>query len=395
MRSNTSCAPSACAPFSSNSFRCFDDPVFDERKGETALRRVQDPRITAAVAAHLNDPANGVKFFGHSVSLDTPGRVASGMVNNTGWQNRGRADDALIIEVNGWDTQQLTSWVATILLKERVGYNVAHIQNPGSGGTFGRMAPTETRQPVHANFEVWPNSKIVQYTKWKATTHNAGILGAFGRDGLYTTTKFKDAMEQKNIFLEYWRSLAVPDVLAELTYSPSPIFNASLLGSCFTDETSPAAGAEACTTCKAGTVHQCVNGTFVTPSCAANGGPTSGKCGILTMIDPGYSPGMLPQITSNLNLSYQLPFVGYSAALRHVLDREKHGEPVLFYHWQPGALSKRRLLLLFAPALAAVAAAAAMLCYTLPHPPHVCTFACCLRSLPRAKSGQVRACHAS
>jgi len=33
--------------------------------------------------------------------------------------------------------------------------------------------------------------------------------------------------------------------------------------------------------------------------------------------------------------SFQLPFVGYGAAQRHILERERNGEPVLFYHWRP------------------------------------------------------------
>jgi len=309
--------------------------VFDERKGEVARYHVDDPRIRASVAAYLKDPKNAVQFFGHSVPLDTPGRVVGRLTNNTGWLRQGRADDALIIETNDWDTHTITSFVAAILLKERVGYNVAFIQTAGAGGTFGRMAPREAHMPVHANVEVWPNSKLAQIAKWSAATTNAGALGAVGRDGLYMTSKLRDEEAKGGVFPEYWRFLSRDSVAEKTSYSPSPIFNASLLGGCFTGAGGGAAGAEACTTCKEGTKWNCVNGTFVTPACEANGGPASGKCGVITMMDPAYSPGFVQQVTSNLNLSFQLSFVGYSAALRHVLEREKHGEPVLFYGWEP------------------------------------------------------------
>ena len=111
--------------------------------GEKAPRHVNDPRITEAVQTFLKDTANGVRFFGHSVPEGTAGKTVHNDTSNVGWIRKGSAEDALIIEVNGWDTSFLTSWVATILLKERVGFNVAHIYHGGAAGTFGRMAPTE------------------------------------------------------------------------------------------------------------------------------------------------------------------------------------------------------------------------------------------------------------
>ena len=252
----------------------------------------------------LQDPANGLKFFGHSVPKGTPGRVVAGAKNNTGWRNKGAARNALIFETNGWDTHFLTSWVAAILLKERVGYNVAHIQHSGAGGTFGRMAPTESKTPVHANVEVWPGGKAAQMKQWAHVTHNAGILGGFGHSGLFTTTKFKDQMQKQNYFVEYWRSLKVPAVVSALAYSPSPIHNASLLGECYTKAGGGAAGAEACTTCKAAnTAQQCANGTYTSPACAAAGGA---PCGVITMMDPAYDPGMVQQMVANLNLSFEV-----------------------------------------------------------------------------------------
>ena len=217
-----------CHPTAPHSFRCFSNPVFDERKGEVARYHVNDPRISASAAAYLKDPKKAVKFFGHSVPLDTPGRVVGGLTNNTGWLRQGRADDALILETNDWDTHTIMSFVAAILLKERVGYNVAFVQTAGAGGTFERMAPREAHIPVHANVEVWPNSKLAQIAKWSATTTNAGVLGAVGRDGLYMTSKLHGQQAKGGVFPEYWRFLSLDSVAKHTSYSPSPIFNASL-----------------------------------------------------------------------------------------------------------------------------------------------------------------------
>jgi len=120
--------------------------VFDEAKGETARHSVDDPRVTAAAEAYLQRAANGVEGDGPSV----PERTASDTAH-VGWTNRGSAtNNAIIIETNHWDTHFLASWVATILLKERVSYNVAHINAAAGAGptfcyTFGRMAPGDGR----------------------------------------------------------------------------------------------------------------------------------------------------------------------------------------------------------------------------------------------------------
>merc|ERR1719502_1263430 len=87
-------------------------------------------------------------------------------------------------------------------------------------------------------------------------------------------------------------------------------------------------GPEECTTCKNDTAMQCVNGTFVSPACAAVGGPlnNNGKCGVITMMDPAYDPGVVQQIVKNLKLSFNLAFVGYSQSEAHVVEREKNDE---------------------------------------------------------------------
>ena len=284
----------AWEPDNWSNFRCFDDPIFDATKGEAPLFGVRDPRTE-----NMPDVAQ----------------------------------NALILEVNRWDTHFLSSWVAAILLKEKVGYNVAPVVLSDQKGTFERMS-SASKTPVHANMEIWPGDKREQMSKFGDNIRSSP-LGAFGRSGLFTTTKFKHDMSAQHHFLDYWRSLQAPEVLKQLSY-PSPIRDASLMGPCF-----QAGGAEACTTCGSDRHEfECVNGTYVSPHCPApklNGTSLdyNGSCGIITMMHPDYDPGVVQQMVRNLGLRFQLPFIGWGAATQHVLQREEAGLPVLFYHWQP------------------------------------------------------------
>ena len=105
----------AWAPTNYNDFRCFDNPVFDERKGEKAPRHVNDPRITAAVQTFLKDTANGVRFFGHSVPNGTAGETVPNDTSNVGWIRKGSAEDALIIEANNWREVLFSKVVNTVV----------------------------------------------------------------------------------------------------------------------------------------------------------------------------------------------------------------------------------------------------------------------------------------
>lgn len=291
--------------FNDGSWRCFEEgwagngtefwkraPVFAADRGEAPLFGVRDDRVGNEDAALQN---------------------------------------ALIIDQTSWDTHKLTSYLAAILLQERVGYKVALREHAVT--RLSRMSANETAEPVHLNLEVWPQGRVdLNLTG----VPQIGILGANGQDGIYTTTAFADAMASRNppIDLDYWRALQHDQVVAALAYD-SPMFNATLLSACSAAENGGAAlGAGHCTTCNASVVAKwkCANGTFTSPL-AADAAPNAR--GVLTMMEPGFAPGVVQQLVRNLNLSYELPFLGLEAAQRHVLAREAAGEPVLFYHWKP------------------------------------------------------------
>ena len=52
-------------------------------------------------------------------------------------------------------------------------------------------------------------------------------------------------------------------------------------------------------------------------------------------MDPLYDAGFVQEMTSNLNLSFRIPFLGRAEAEATVLARTAAGNTSLFYHWQP------------------------------------------------------------
>jgi len=310
----------ACASgtFNDGGWRCFEDgwaqgsgvkgapfwargPVFDARR-EAPLFGVRDPRVAQA----------------------------------SGLRNR------LILDQRGWATHKMTSFIAAILLQERIGYRVGI--NPHGGTSIARMAPGYTASPAHADLELWGGSghdmSLVGHG-----VDSLGSLGVLGSDGIFTTRRFQRAMVAAHgADPGWWRGLQHAGVVAALAYE-NPLFNGTLLGSCFTSDggkapTTAAAGAERCTTCKANTKWQCANGTY-RPPLAANPPPSNSERGVLSMIDPLYSPGQVQQAFSNLQLPYALTFLGQAALERHALAREAADKPVLFYHWDPGVFTSR------------------------------------------------------
>jgi len=58
-------------------------------------------------------------------------------------------------------------------------------------------------------------------------------------------------------------------------------------------------------------------------------------------MDPLYDAGFVQEMTSNLNLSFRIPFLGRAGAEATVLARTAAGNTSLFYHWQPDLFHAR------------------------------------------------------
>ena len=117
--------------------------VFDEQLGEAPIHRVNDPRVKSDV-----HPI-GSNYFGHSVPdplsaepLSTENLLSRSGTNDQGvhgpgWPGQGSLTNALIFEANSWDTHFMSTFVAIILMKEKIGYNVVVLRESGAGGSFG------------------------------------------------------------------------------------------------------------------------------------------------------------------------------------------------------------------------------------------------------------------
>ena len=138
---------------------CLADSVFNATPGESPLRVVSgDPRLT-------DDAVRRLDGSGADASLLPRGAVF-----------HGTARGSVILELQRWGTQHITTYIASILLQERLGYRVALLQPPPATettGTFRRLsfntssgtgaAPADAADAavntVHASLEVWPRTK--------------------------------------------------------------------------------------------------------------------------------------------------------------------------------------------------------------------------------------------
>ena len=97
---------------------------------------------------------------------------SSGTDDGTFFHDGGGPEGAFVLVANEWDSHLLTTMLAAILLREKVGYRVAVIQRSANvsreGGakvTFSQLASargTSSKQLLraHADLEVWPTALL-------------------------------------------------------------------------------------------------------------------------------------------------------------------------------------------------------------------------------------------
>jgi hypothetical protein len=319
---------------------CFTNPVFNASAGDAPLHHVNDPRHANASLAL----SEGVYVYGDP-------------------------SDAIVLEVSGWDSHFLTTMAAAILLREKVGYNVAIVISTGGSGTLGRIDGTEkSRSAVHANLEVWPLGREDDIAASGAV--HMGATGTQGQSGIYTDVKTVRRMQAQGTAMEHWRALERCDVLRALAFDSAPyeaLAPPDIAPKCAFACNAPAPGLAWLTAarlrgdaCKGGAAVQemqevcAINRSspdaqvaaearrMADAQCDGKGGDGSGSSGkddgqdaIMVGMDPVYDAGFTQHLFNNLNLSFRIPFVGAQAAQQLVLAREAAGNATLFYHWQP------------------------------------------------------------
>ena len=307
--------------------RCFDDAI------ASPLYTVQDPRMTPTVVAAMRG-ANS----------------SSGTDDGAFFHDGGGPEGAFVLVANEWDSHLLTTMLAAILLREKVGYRVAVIQRSahvsregGARATFSQLASargTSSKQLLraHADLEVWPTALLT--ARASDAVHN-GSVGYAGQSGLYLDRATVRAQLLNGFAADHWRALQQCEVLSELSFDSSAL-----------ERRAAEAGIGA--KCSASL---CNNGThFATsallrrdqchgaaPACGgtAGGGSVpqipsmSGDGGVALAMQPHWENGHVQQLFESLNLSFRVLFLGKSGAEEAVLAREAAGNATLFYHWQP------------------------------------------------------------
>ncbi|KAJ3352345.1 hypothetical protein GGF32_003799 [Allomyces javanicus] len=98
-------------------------------------------------------------------------RTAAG----TGTVKQAPAD--IVLEADAWSSAILSTYVAATLLQDVMGVNVTVLEYGGTySGTYSRVASGQ----VHANLEVWPNSKTALYQQFIISWYiNTAIANAY------------------------------------------------------------------------------------------------------------------------------------------------------------------------------------------------------------------------
>ena len=337
-------ASCAWAPVQWNDFKCLDDawvaslpadiqdefyaiPArFDDRLGEPPRYQVDDARLTAAWQEYLtNATVSSYDFFGYGVNISTPGRAVAGDSSNRGWVHQGELDRAIVVELNGWDSHYIISWIATILLKEQIGYNVVHFST-GSIDYSSLDSQDTTTPPSHVNIEKWDLFHKMHTDERADGILDLGATGFTGIEGIYTSEAFVANGYASNppFFALWWEAyLDNDDALGALNYTLDAAEASVSYAACLEEAADDANwvhwNASDC---------DMNGGFFVTEACAerqAVGRP----CGTLILMDAKWANEMLV-IIIGLRLPMRLAFLGFSGAIAHIEARLAADAPVFF-----------------------------------------------------------------
>ncbi|KAJ0400038.1 hypothetical protein ATCC90586_006688 [Pythium insidiosum] len=260
-------------------------------------------------------PADGV-YYG-----------AGSRMNGSKLVDRGRIKDTLIVELKTWASSALVTDVFGILAQEMLGYDVSIYLIPNSDLMAQRMSSVQKGvcSPVHANVEVWTDSKRDAYDIYANETWVPGGIGYFGRSGLYTTRDFvkrgTNASRYSPIFdADFYRdythnedllgSLPVSSLWNNSKYWPPSKFQ-----------------------CADG-VLGCKNHCSKSYACTLR--EAKGKeCIVTVMMKSSYDLGYLQAVMSNTNIPTYFCFIGYTNALNYAVEAVEKNEGVLFYHYEP------------------------------------------------------------
>ncbi|KAJ3364463.1 hypothetical protein GGF31_009022 [Allomyces arbusculus] len=245
-----------------------------------------------------------------------PSSVASlgwvGTATGAGTIKQAPAD--IVLEADAWSSANLSTYIAATLLQDVMGVNVTVLEYGGPTDTFPRVASGQ----VHANVELWPNSKSIFYQQYivrQGTVENSGMIGYAGKISWYINTAIANAYP--TLIFDSWRSYTMNSVLQYL-----PAYGTS----------TPARKADGSWLCDSATYAYCSNGMFVPPQCQAN--PSS--CREFWHVHPAYNAGESEQRIVTLGLRLVVVYLGvdgFSSAVTRCANQNSYA--CLMYYWKP------------------------------------------------------------
>ncbi|KAJ3352346.1 hypothetical protein GGF32_003800 [Allomyces javanicus] len=238
----------------------------------------------------------------------------------------------IVLEADAWTS----TYIAATLLQDVMGVKVTVLEFGGSSGTYPRVASGQ----VHANLEVWPNSKTALYQQFivqQGTVEDSGMIGYAAKISWYINTAIANA--NPTLIFDSWRSYTMNSVLQYL-----PAYGT----------TTPARKADGSWLCDSATYSFCSNGMFVPPQCQAN--PSSCRdvlhpslCVAVPEwanlracfhqhVDPSYSTGENEQRIVTLGLKVVVVYLGTDFDSNVVRCANQNSYACLFYYWKPEIL---------------------------------------------------------
>jgi hypothetical protein len=129
----------------------------------------------------MNDP----RFQPSWTVADFNKRGKSVILNSTN-----NVGGAVVIETDSWESAGMTAHVATLFLREMIGYEVvivprtAHLEGLGETGTVAE------EQPTHVQLEMWAAAKKALVEKWTVDKHEVLQVGTVGYSGQVSPSFF-------------------------------------------------------------------------------------------------------------------------------------------------------------------------------------------------------------
>ncbi|DAZ96048.1 TPA: hypothetical protein N0F65_000043 [Lagenidium giganteum] len=248
------------------------------------------------------------RFHCFSTATDAFYGARNQYVNDT-LVDPGVINGTLILELKDWQSNAIATLVFGILAQE-----------------VEMMIALGTCTPIHANVEVWTEAHRAEYVVYANETYCAGGLGYFGRSGVYVSHSLvvdgANRTKRAQIFnADFYRDYAANEDLIR-SLPVSQLWNNS--------KYYPPAQNKACVDGRLGCKNNCSKSLACTKREAAGK-----ECLVIMMMKANYDVGMVQAIMSNNDVPAYFCFLGYTNMLAYVVEAEKNGTPVAFYHYEP------------------------------------------------------------